>query len=161
MSTATSSDSSSSRNISSSSPTRKVKISSRKRKADIENSADLEEAILQYIKESKIKQKIAIDQSNNPSALLFNQYAIRLEKLPKEVQNFVQLQISQIFFNAENPNFFTGSYRSSSKTKIFPSTFSTSIFPPRKRPYQPLQIQNSTSAPEDILSKLCSLENIF
>ena len=60
---------------------------------------------MQYIKESKIKQKIAIDQSNNPSALLFNQYAIRLEKLPKEVQNFVQLQISQIFFNAENPNF--------------------------------------------------------
>ena len=121
MSTATLSDSSS-RNISSSSPTRKVKISSRKRKADKENTADLEEAILQYIKESKIKQKIAIDQSNNPSALLFNQYAIRLEKLPKKIQNFVQLQISQIFFNAENPNF-----------PIFSLLLLNFNFPPRKR----------------------------
>ena len=137
MSTATSSDSSS-RNISSSSPTRKVKISSQKRKADKENSSDLEEAILQYIKESKIKQKIAIDQSNYPSALLFNQYAILLEKLPKEIRNFVQLQISQIFFNAENPSFPPVAIAPLPRQNFFPPPSQLQFSPSQTSFYQPL-----------------------
>lgn len=36
--------------------------------------------------------------------LLFERYALRMKKLHDEIQTFVQLQLSQIFFNAENRN---------------------------------------------------------
>ena len=115
---------------------------------------------MQYITESKIKQKIAIDQLNNPSALLFNQYAIRLEKLPKEIQNFVQLQISQIFFKAENPNFPPVAIAPLPRQKFFPPSSQLQFPPSQTSFYEPLQHQNSTSAPKDILSKLCDLQDI-
>ena len=92
-------------------------------------------------------------KSKNSSALLFNQYAIRLEKLPKEVQNFVQLQISQIFFNAENPNFPPVAIAPLPRQKIFPPPSQLQFPPSQTSFYQPLQFQNSTSVPEDILSK--------
>ena len=36
--------------------------------------------------------------------LLFDSYAFRTEKLPIHIQSLLQLQLSQLFFNAENPN---------------------------------------------------------
>ena len=39
----------------------------------------------------------------DPINLLFESYAARMKELPKQIQSYVHLQMSQIFFNAENP----------------------------------------------------------
>ena len=59
-----------------------------------------------FIKQSaEIQQEVLSqnqDGSKGPDDLLFASYAARLGKLPAQIQTYVKLQLSQLFFNAEN-----------------------------------------------------------
>ena len=81
-----------------------TKKKSQNRSENSGRSASLESALLDFINYRKTKNeneenKHAMDLTK----LLFDSYAERMRKFPEHIQTFVKLQMSQIFFNAENP----------------------------------------------------------
>jgi len=74
-----------------------------KAKRPIEENSFNEVALDEFFKKAKQPRKIPTVLERDPINLLFESYAARMKQLPKEIQSYVNLQMSQIFFNAENP----------------------------------------------------------
>ena len=70
-------------------------------------NSPMEIALTEFIHESRknrARDENVAGAERDPEQLLFDSFALRMKKLPKQVQSFIQLQISQLFFNAENPD---------------------------------------------------------
>ena len=70
------------------------------------NDKKIEGEIACLLEESKKARKEIerhLNEKRSVADAYFESCALRMEKLPQEMQSFVQLQISQIFINAENP----------------------------------------------------------
>ena len=77
-------------------------IQSTKRK----NEKKIDGEIAGLLEESKKARKEIerhLKEKRSVADAFFESCALRMEKLPQKIQSFVQLQISQIFINAENP----------------------------------------------------------
>ena len=61
----------------------------------------LEQVLVEFIKDTELTQRDILT-SKSSDELLFASYAERLKALPRDMQSYVKLQMSQIFFNAEN-----------------------------------------------------------
>lgn len=62
-------------------------------------TSSIEDALVNFINESRNNSGNTETDSDD---LLFMNYAKRTKTLPKEVQTFIKLQMSQLFFNVEN-----------------------------------------------------------
>lgn len=81
-----------------------IRKRSRRRSATPEGDRALKNALTGFISQtSKTRQEQLTEKSaRDPEDLQFSCFAMRLKKLPSQIQSLVQLQISQLFFNAEN-----------------------------------------------------------
>ena len=70
--------------------------------SQMEEDPSLEAALTGFISQSTKTRQLLANQS--AEELSFAGFAHRFQKLPKPIQSYVHLQISQIFFNAENRN---------------------------------------------------------
>ena len=61
----------------------------------------LEQVLVEFIKDTELTRRDLLT-SKSSDELLFASYAERLKALPRDMQSYVKLQMSQIFFNAEN-----------------------------------------------------------
>ena len=69
--------------------------------AEKEEKSDIEVALTDLITQTnKSRQQMTTEKDSDD--LLFESFAIRLKKLPKEIQSHVRFQTAQTFFNAEN-----------------------------------------------------------
>ena len=80
--------------------------SSRKRKRQDTN--DMEEALTALIKQTTqsrddLDKQLQECHPKTAEDVFFESCALRIKKLPPSVRSFLQLQISQLFINAENP----------------------------------------------------------
>ena len=76
---------------------------SKKRKQE---STEMEDALTSMIRESaKSRQEVmkTMNQEKTVEDVFFETCVLRMKKLPPTTQSFIQLQISQLFVNAENP----------------------------------------------------------
>ena len=80
-----------------------INIKVKKAKRHSERSSFDEAALAEFFKEAKYPRESTVIVERDAVNLLFESYAARMKQLPKETQSFVKLQMSQIFFNAENP----------------------------------------------------------
>ena len=98
---------SSSPSLQSSSP--KVrKLDTPRRSECVDPQGDLEASLLAEVvaEHRKSRQQLAnhLSQSRTAEKAFFDSCALRMEKLPTPTKSILQLQICQLFFNAENPD---------------------------------------------------------
>ncbi|XP_041366613.1 uncharacterized protein LOC121381391 isoform X2 [Gigantopelta aegis] len=76
----------------------------RKRRYEEEETCNMGRVWTSFIEDSHKRRVEQRNVERSAEDLLFENYAIRMKRLPKATQSLVQLQLSQIFFNAENPD---------------------------------------------------------
>ena len=86
---------------------------SRKRAHNEKETGEMESALTELIKEhrknrdqieSHLKAPQQPKEPKSPEEVFFDSCALKIKQLPQQTRSFLQLQISQLFFNAENPN---------------------------------------------------------
>ena len=91
----------------SSTPANPMKRRKNARKVQVSETTGMAKALTEFMADSRrARAELVSDKPKQKDAtdLLFENLAMRMKMLPVDTQSFVQIQLAQIFFNAENRN---------------------------------------------------------
>ena len=86
-----------------------IKSGTKRRRIAETSGSEIEQELCNYLKKSAntreaLEKQLQERSQKTPEDACFENCALRMKALPPQVKSFLQLQISQLFFNAENPN---------------------------------------------------------